>query len=225
MRQDQSYEQGFEVNRAFVYDAFITGDNYLNLSDKWLTSIPDLCVLIKQEDHAKVHYLNLATNKIRIIDQDLSCLERLRVLNLSYNQIIEVVKLGDLPNLQELLLHKNQLTTTNNLPNFPALKSLNLAYNNLKKVSWLEKFTQLTNLELQHNEIIKILGLDQLTELQQLRLEFNRLKELPFLEALKELNLITTEGNDLQAWLQEKLEEIQNKYRQIIWTGGSWTGS
>gem|GEM_PF-5687614 len=40
-----------------------------------------------------IEFLSLAQNKIRLVDQDLSCLSNLRVLNLSYNDIVEVIRL------------------------------------------------------------------------------------------------------------------------------------
>lgn len=225
MQKDQNYEQGFEVTRAFVYGAFYSSGNYLNLSSKELTQIPDLCSLMDEQDRDKVRFLSLSNNKIRIVDQDLSCFKHLRVLNLSYNQIVEVVRLGELPELQELLLHKNQLANTKNLPDFPALKTLNLAYNKLKKVVDLEKFSALTTLELQHNEIAKIIGIDKLQKLEELKLEYNKLKKLPFLETLQQLKTVTAQGNQLQQEVQNTLKKLQQTYFQLVWTGTSGTGS
>lgn len=220
MQKDQNYEQWFELTRAFVYDAFYETGNYLNLSSEGLTSIPDLCSLLKVEDYSKVRILNLSNNRIRVVNQDLSCLQHLRVLNLSYNQIVEVVSLWYLPSLQELLLHKNQLTSTK-LPDFPALKTLNLWYNKLKKVSGLEKFGTLTRLELQHNEIAKIIGIENLQKLESLKVEYNKLKKLPVLETLKNLREVTVEWNELAENIKNELKKINDLYKKIQGQTGS----
>ncbi len=110
MQKDQSFEQGFEVTPEFLSEHFSKDTGYLDLSKLGLTAIPDVCGLLSGDLIPLIQYFSLAQNKIRIVDQDLSCLTKLRVLNLSYNEISEVVQLGSLPALQELLLHKNNIT-------------------------------------------------------------------------------------------------------------------
>jgi Leucine-rich repeat (LRR) protein len=109
-----------------VYDGRYPQANGLKLNTMKLTAVPDLCTLLKPEDHSQVRNLDLSNNLIRVVNQDLTCLTNLKILNLSYNQIEVVSDLGDLPNLVDLKLQKNKLAETNNLPDFPALKSLNL---------------------------------------------------------------------------------------------------
>lgn len=183
---------------------------------------------MKPEELNIIEFMSLAQNKIRIVDQDLSCLSNLRVLNLSYNDIVEVIQLGSLPKLQELLLHKNELEEADAIVqmDLPALQKLNLAYNNLKELANLDRFKNLTVLELQHNALESIVGVENLEKLQELKLEFNKLTDLPFLEKLKTLNLqsITTEGNSLQAAIAAEAQALQEKYMKSLFPIGVGTG-
>jgi len=234
MQKDQANEQGFEVTGEMLTEHLDTEIGYLNLSKLWLTAIPDVCKLMKPEELTLIQFMSLAQNKIRIVDQDLSCLSNLRVLNLSYNDIVQVIKLGSLPKLQELLLHKNNLEEADAIVemDLPALQKLNLAYNNLKKLTNLDRFKNLTVLELQHNALESIVGVENLEKLEELKLEFNKLKDLPFLEKLKTMNLqsITTEGNNLKDTIAAEAKALQEKYMKSLYpadvgTGDSASGS
>lgn len=210
MEKDQANEQWFEVTTTFLYDHYLSGDKYLDLKNVWLTSIPDVCGLMSSEDAAEILFLNLANNTIRIVDQDLSCLTNLKVLNLSYNDIVEVVSLGSLPALQELLLHKNQIDDSAQLSNIdaPALQKLNIWYNQLKSLVNIDRFKELTSLEIQHNQIEQIIGVENLGKLEQLRAEFNNLSALPFLDSLQQLKQITVGGNQVDQGVLDKIQQI-----------------
>jgi Leucine-rich repeat (LRR) protein len=166
------------------------------------------------EDLTIIQFLNLAKNKIRIIDQDLSCLGNLRVLNLNDNEVSEVVRLGSLPELEELLLERNKLEKADQIAqmDLPALEKLNLAYNNLKEVANLDRFKNLSVLDLQHNALQSIVGVENLEKLQELKVEFNNLTDIPFLNKLKSLQSVTTEGNNLKDSLANEVKAIQDKY-------------
>lgn len=216
MHRDQVNEQGFEVNRRFLLDALYEETGYMEISKSWLTAIPDICGLLTLEEASMVQILSLANNKIRIVDQDLSCLTNLRVLNLSYNQIVDVVTLGELPALQELLLHKNKIIQTETIGNMnlPSLNRLSLAYNNIKEVTNLGNLQNLIVLELQHNVIERMVGIENLDRLQELKVEFNKLTDLPFLDQLEQLKSITTAGNTLAETIENKAKEIQARFMQ-----------
>lgn len=183
---------------------------------------------MKPEELSVIEFLSLAQNKIRIVDQDLSCLSNLRVLNLSYNDIVQVIQLGSLPKLQELLLHKNELEEADAIVemDLPALQRLNLAYNNLKELTNLDRFKNLTVLELQHNALESIVGVENLEKLKELKVEFNNLTDLPFLEKLKSLQLesITTEGNKLKDAIAAEAKALQEKYMKSLYPAAAGTG-
>ena len=216
MHRDQINEQWFEVNRKFLLDALFAETWYMDLNRTWLTAIPNVCGLLTLEEASMVQILSLANNKIRVVNQDLSCLTNLRVLNLSYNEIVDVVTIGDLPALQELLLHKNKITKTETIGNMnlPSLNRLSLAYNNIKEVTNLGNLQSLIVLELQHNVIERMVGIENLDRLQELKVEFNRLTDLPFLDQLQNLKSITTAGNTLAETIENKAKEIQARFMQ-----------
>ena len=216
MQKDQAHEQWFTVDKQLIYDNFATGAKYIKLTNLGLTSIPDICALLDPIDRAEVRHLNLSNNKIRIVDADLSCLTHLQTLNLSYNEISTVVRLGSLPTLRDLQLHKNQLTTVDDLPDLPGLQKLNLGYNKLKEVIWIDKYINLIKLELQHNMIEKIIWAEKLQKLEELKLEFNKLTDLPFLDTLKQLKSLTTEGNALKETVTKQIQALQEKFLPLL---------
>ncbi len=220
MQKDQVEEQWFVVTAELLLEHFDKETGYLNLSKLWLTAIPEICKLMKPEDLTILEFLSLAQNNIRVVDQDLSCLSNLRVLNLSYNEIVQVVTIGSLPRLQELLLHKNDLETADAITqmDLPALQKLNLAYNQLKEVKNLDHFKNLVVLELQHNALQTLVWVENVEKLQELKLEFNKLTDLPFWEQLKwgALQSITTEGNSLKDALSAEVKTLQEKYMKSL---------
>ncbi len=171
-----------EVSTRFYRDE--TG---IDLSKLGLTAVPDLCALVSPEEYDLVRFLDLSQNKIRIVDQDLSCFQYLQVINLSYNEIQQVVTLGTLPRLKDLRLQKNQITSTENFPALTGLTRLNLAYNQITIVQDLEKLINLKELELQHNMIEEFIGAEKMQQLERLKLEFNKLSNVDFLKEIKSL--------------------------------------
>ena len=125
IQQDQEHEQGFTLNTVDVYSGFNMKTGFLDLNRRGLVAVPDLCELLRSEDHEKVRILSLMNNHIRIVDQDLSCLKSLHTINLAYNNIQSIMTLGNLPSLKKLELHKNELSTLD-LPDLPGLEELNL---------------------------------------------------------------------------------------------------
>ncbi len=217
MQKDQQQEQWFTVTTELLEEKLYKEQWYLDLSKLGLTAVPDICKLMKPEDLSLIQIINLAQNRIRIVDQDLSCLTNLRILNMSYNEISDVARLWALPALQELMLHKNNIENIEKLigMDLPALEKLNLAYNKLKEIDSLGKLTNLIVLELQHNVLEKLVGVENLKKLEDLKLEFNKLKDIPFLEQLEKLKSITTEWNELKATIEWKIKELQDKFNKM----------
>ena len=197
-----------------VYNEFEASSNAINLSNSDLTVVPDLCTLVRADDHDKIWFIDLSSNRIRIVDQDLGCLVNLKELNLSYNEIEGVKNLWVLPNLTTLKLQKNNLSTTQWLPDFPALEKLNLWFNSLIEATGLEKYTNLEVLELYHNEIETLVWLENLQQLEQLKVEFNNIKDFWFVETLKAqwLEVMTAKWNEIKESLLEELRVMNNDY-------------
>lgn len=93
IHQDQEHEQGFVLSSEDVYTGFNEKTGQLDLAQRGLIAVPDLCKLLRPEDYEKVRFLNLMNNKIRIVHQDLSCLRNVEEINLAYNniQVIETL--------------------------------------------------------------------------------------------------------------------------------------
>lgn len=214
MSADQQNEQWFILTSEMVYDSRYPDSNWLDLNGMKLTAVPDLCDLLKPEDHSQVRELDLSNNLIRVVNQDLTCLGNLKILNLSYNQIEIVKDLGLLPNLVNLKLQKNKLEETNTLPDFPALQSLNLWFNNLKDTLGLEKYQNLEVLELYHNEIESVVGIENMEKLRELKVEFNNIKDFSFVEVLQDkwLELMTAKWNEIKDGLLNELKVMNEWY-------------
>jgi Leucine-rich repeat (LRR) protein len=87
IKKDQQQEQGFEVTKLSLYDQFNESAKRIDLSDKGLLSVPDICELLDVDDHKNVWWLDVSNNNIRILNTDLSCLTYLKSLDLSHNEI------------------------------------------------------------------------------------------------------------------------------------------
>lgn len=224
--KDQQREQWFELTSDDVYAVFDPSVWFINLSHKWLTAVPDLCSLLNLADHHRVEVVSLLGNNIRIVSQDLSCLENLTILNLSYNNIAVVDSLWDLPNLSELYLHQNDIDSTDGFPRFPALEKLNLSYNNLRELwSDLTALDSLTVLELAHNQIESIVWIERLERLEQLKVEFNKLREIESIWDLTQLELVTARWNQLRESVIETLDEFNRWFieRNLgVWAANIW---
>lgn len=128
----------------------------------------------------------------------------LRVLDMSYNVIRDMIPVSFCPNLQEIYLANNKIKDIKGLKNLSKLRKLDLGANRIRVMDG-EELSGLTNLEelwLGKNKIEKIQGLDKLTNLRKLDVQSNRLESVENLEAqvdtLEELYLahngITNEG-------------------------------
>lgn len=183
----------------------------LDLSGLDLSKIPDLCSLLPVEIQSQLSQLDLSNNKIQSVNQDLSCLQNLKWLDLSFNQITELVWLWNLPSLLDLRLAKNSIERLESefFKQFPALQGLKLWYNKLKDVSALQQLKWLISLELQHNELASLLWLENLDKLERVKFEFNKLKEeqLKYLDKLKYIK-------EVSWWYNYFKEEILNNLKK-----------
>ncbi len=223
VKQDQQNEQGYVLTTGDVYAAYDTGIGYIKLENKGLVSVPDFCSLLDVVDQPNIRAISLMQNNIRIINADLSCLVNLRSLNLSYNQIEVVQKLGSLPKLQELRLQKNEITTTKWFPDLPSLSKLQLGFNQLKDISGLKNLTGLTILELYHNALEKLDGIEGLQKLEQLKVEYNKLTDNQITDVLKNLknvSLFTAKGNEIKQALIDELDVLNKAWLEKNLRGG-----
>ncbi|RYG69626.1 leucine-rich repeat domain-containing protein [archaeon] len=122
--------------------------------------------------------LELYDNHIEYIT-GIQTLHSLRILDLSFNSIRQLVDLGrSVPRLQELYVAQNKLRKIEGLQGLPHLRLLDLGANRIRAIEGLENCTQLRSLWLGKNKIEQIEGLETLSELEQLDIQNNRLTDL-----------------------------------------------
>lgn len=146
---------------------------YVNIGNRTLTRIPDLCVVFTESERERIKSIDLYANEIKKIDYDFSCFPNLEELNISYNKIGVIENLDSLIGLKKLFLHKNQITNLQWLENLVNLEELNLGYNQITKVENLDNLQALKILELQHNHIQQKPNLSWLQQLETVKIEFN----------------------------------------------------
>ena len=128
----------------------------------------------------------LSKNELKKIDvQALASLSHLSSLDLSHNQLQEILTLNGLNQLQELFLQGNKINSIQEkaLASMSNLITLNLNFNELMElpINVFEDLTNLRNLTLSSNQL-ESLAKDvfrPLSNLVKLHLDSNRLKILP----------------------------------------------
>lgn len=190
---------------------YIPNFHHLDLRTKWLTSIPDLCKLVKWTKYEyDIWSIDLADNSLISIDNWFSCFKNLQELNLSFNKIAEIKNLNDLTFIKKLDLWNNEITEVKWLDKLKTLESLHLWYNKITDVNNLENLSNLTSLKIQHNNIDNISWLQKLYNLEELKMEFNNLddEDLKNIKDLKKLKIITVWENK---WInKETIDKLNN---------------
>lgn len=216
IKKDQQKQQWFSVSKEDVYANFREEAWYIGLKSMGLVEVPDFCWLLDEVDHPKVRTINLQWNKIKLVNQDLSCLLNLETVNISFNEVTAVRTLWELPALKNLKLQKNKITSLINFPEFKALENLSLSFNDLKDTAGIENLKNLVTLELAHNQIEELVWLDNMEKLQALKVEFNKLKDLNWIEDLKNLEFVSAARNQLKAKLLEEMNEMNESFLNKI---------
>jgi hypothetical protein len=125
--------------------------------------------------------------------------ENILSLDLSYNEITEIVGLGldHLTNLQILWLDNNKITDIKGLDHLTNLQQLDLIGNQITEIKGLDHLTNLQILFLGYNQITEIKGLGHLTNLQILFLGYNQITEIKGLDHLPNLQELWLDGNKI----------------------------
>lgn len=222
IKKDQEKQQWFVVSREEVYAHFDQERSHISMRSMELKAVPDFCELLKKEDHKKIKSISLQDNEITLVNQDLSCLVNLEIIDLSYNQVSAVRTLGELPSLTTLKLNKNKISSLVKFPDFPALENLSLSFNNLKNTAWIENLKNLVTLELAHNQLEELVGIENMERLEALKVEFNKLKELDGIRDLKNLEFVSAARNELKDTLLEELNAMNKKFLDKVLGGSQW---
>ena len=124
-------------------------------------------------------------------------LKKLKYLDLSYNQIIDISALKDLTNLNTLYLDGNQISDISALKDLTNLNTLDLRNNQISDISTLEDLTNLNTLDLSDNQISDISALKDLTNLNTLDLSNNQISDISALKDLTNLNTLYLSNNQI----------------------------
>jgi internalin A len=180
----------------------------------------DVLYRIQKEMREKTGRLILAAHKLLTIPEQIEEMPWLRELDLSYNQITDIIGLKSLANLrildlsqnristisgldklinlEELYLNNNQITDINGMLALKKLQKLNLSNNHIFHISGLEMLTNLQKLDFRNNKITEITGLDALQNLYELDISHNQVREIKGFGNLANLKILELQINPLE---------------------------
>jgi Leucine-rich repeat (LRR) protein len=143
-----------------------------------------------------IQVLNLGYNQIIDIGP-ISGLTWLEDLNLTKNQIVDISALAGLTNLWKLYLRENQISNIGPLSGLTDLGYLFCSNNPISDISPLADLTKMVYLELMNNEISDISPLAGLTNLEYLFLWHKDINDVTPLASLIKLRILYVEFNQL----------------------------
>ncbi len=181
-----------EKAAARIQECIDTKAKSLNLSGLGLSEIPKA---ISQMTWLET--LNLSNNQISEI-VGLSGLSNLTMLFLDSNQIGEIAGLSGLSNLTTLFLYSNQITEIAGLSGLNKLTTLHLSSNQISAIAGLDTLSNLTTLHLGSNQITEIAGLDNLSRLITLNLYSNQITDIEGLGSLSGLTTLHLNRNKIK---------------------------
>lgn len=114
----------------------------------------------------------------KILNKDNIEFSQLKVLTLSYSNILKIQNLAGLYALEKLDLDNNIIGEIDGLDHLQKLKWLDLSFNCISQITNLDKLTYLTDLALYSNNIAKVENLKELQNLDFLNLGNNQIWEL-----------------------------------------------
>jgi hypothetical protein len=140
-----------------------------------------------------------------LIVTGLERLNKLQVLNLSYNDIALIDGLSAMVQLKALVLSNNKIAVIENVGKLVNLNSLILSHNMIEEIAGLDKLTNLAKLALAHNRIKVIPSLQNQYLLKELRLNDNKIFKLPPSLSIN----VRLEVLDLGSNRLSKLEDVE----------------
>lgn len=96
-------------------------------------------------------------NFMNIVEIEPGCFEnftKIKILDLNYNDIMNIEELGKITSLTTLYLCSNQVREIKGLEKLTSLKSLGLCNNKIMEIKGLDCLTSLIDLDLENNPII-----------------------------------------------------------------------
>jgi Leucine-rich repeat (LRR) protein len=126
-------------------------------------------------------------NKLTSINNELSLLKKIKILNLRKNALLDVTGLANLTELESLDLGENSIKNIEWIEKLTLLKYLYIDYNNIKEV-WSKPLLNLKYFIANFNRIDKIKILESSPEIEVIELKGNQLRHLPNLSKMTNIN-------------------------------------
>lgn len=162
----------------------------------------------------KLRSLDLQSNQIEIVFDDIGVFTRLNRLNLSHNRIERLPSSFDyLRFLEEINLSHNNFGEINiNFGEFSYLSDLNLSHNYIQLIpESLTECFELEELDLSNNRISKLIDFSDFKQLHSLKLQNNSISILPeSIGTLDSLKILNIENNNLRKIPYNILYNIDN---------------
>jgi Leucine-rich repeat (LRR) protein len=179
--------------------------------------LSSLAGLEKWQQLAELNASNNALINIRGISKLHFSLSK---LNLSFNQLSEVLDLQQITHLEHLDISHNQILSLEGVQSQTNLQYLACYYNQLKKLDCIAPLTQLTYLNCAHNQLKNMQVVENFTSLTRLFCYHNALQNLNWVQNLCELTHLNASQNQLKGradWLAplQKLEILDISNNQI----------
>ncbi|MEJ9411417.1 leucine-rich repeat domain-containing protein, partial [Schinkia azotoformans] len=142
------------------------------------------------------------------ISNPFSKLKKLKVLDLSNNQITDISNLSELTNIEELKLSENKIQDISALNQLTNLTALGIPYNEISNINSLSELTKLKYLDLSYNQIDDLSSLSNLINLSELALYNNNIYDVNPLSNLINLNTLFLSDNNIK--LSQPLSYLTN---------------
>ncbi|MBQ3408736.1 MAG: leucine-rich repeat domain-containing protein [Clostridia bacterium] len=159
-----------------------------------LNNLNELSLWYCQINNEDLNYIKKLTNLTR--------------LDLSYNEITDVSKIGDLTKITYLNLRGNKIEDINPLNKLINLSWLAIEKNSISDISVVANMKLITDLCFSENNVTDISVLSNLTKLQNLDCQNNNIYDISSLSSLRNLKSVKLSGNHISDFLP--LMELPN---------------
>lgn len=156
----------------------------LDLSNTGMTNIDNLNNLISlfnEFEICEIQDLNLSSNQIKNI-LGIEKLVELQVLHIANNEISDISKLGSLVKLKTLNISNNNIEDVSHIKNITTMRTLNISNNKIKDISQVYK--GITAFYFSGNKVTDITSLSKMTSLTDLVMNNNKIEDITPIQAL-----------------------------------------
>ncbi len=141
--------------------------------------------------------LDLSNISLQKIPPDIAECHWLQTLNVSNNQISDLIPISSLTSLQTLNLNSNQISNLEPLGQLASLQTLDLSTNQISDLKPLGQLALLKTLDASKNQISDLIPISSLTSMQTLNLNSNQIIDLEPLETLASLKTLDLRENHI----------------------------